>query len=143
MAKKRKAKRKKVKTRRKVRRVKTRARAKRVAVTKAPTTVQSAYTLCVAGGIIVLIAGVLALFFSSVFALTQIAGTLIDHIISLICGAVLLITASSIKKSPKSAAIITLLFGVIALIFPPHGFIVGPILSLIGSVILLVRRRLE
>ena len=148
MVKKKRKKKKAKKKARKVRRVKAKAKVRRarpkLAMKRAkpsrPTSLQAAYTLTMAGGIIVLIAGILALFFSSVFALTSIAGSLIDHLVSLICGVILLITASTIKKNPRNAAIIILLFSIIALVFPPHGFIVGPILSLIASIVLLVRR---
>ncbi len=140
MAKKRRKKVKRKKKKAKVRRVKVKVKARK-AVRK-PTTAQAVYTLSFAGGIIVLIAGIIALFFSGLFALIPIAGTLalLAALPNIVCGIVLLIATKAIRKNPRSAAIIILLFSIIALIFPPHGFIVGPLLSLIGSIVLLVRK---
>jgi len=139
--KKRKVKRKKSK-KKKVRRVKAKTKAMRkVKPVKKTNVAQSAYTLTMAGGIIVLIAGILSLFFSSLFSLIPIAGTIIVAALpNLVCGIVLLASAATIKKNPRSAGIIILVFSLIALVFRPHGFIVGPVLALIASIVLLVRK---
>ena len=154
MAKKRRAKKKKKsrkskrsKKAKKVRRVK---RVKRVKIkTKAmkfkvvgqgrQTTKQSAYTLALAGGIIMFVAGILTLFFSNVLPIT-IVGSFTERIISLASAVIVLVTATAIRKTPKNAAVIILVFSIVALIFKPYGFIVGPILSLIASAILLLKR---
>ncbi len=135
MAKKRKVKaRRKVKSRRKVGRVEPGVKAMVVEKRAKPIAVQAAYNLCLAGSIILLIAGILSLIPG--FSVTN----LVDIFANLLCGAVILIATISMKKVPVISAIFILLFSVIALLFPPYGFIVGPVLSLIGAIILLIKR---
>ncbi len=122
------------KAKKKVRRVKTRARPMRkMPRERAPTTIQSAYLLFLTGSIIVFVAGILALFFDQL--------ALPKYIFwSIFCGLGMLIATALIRKAPKIIAMVILLLSIVALILPPHGFIVGPVLALIGSVILLLKK---
>ena len=57
---------------------------------------------------------------------------------SLVSGIILFIATKSINKNPGVSGVIILVFSIIALFLPPYGFIFGPLLSLIGSILLLI-----
>ena len=137
MAKKRKKAKKRSK-KRKVKRVKTKVKAmKKTGILTSKK--QAAYTLSLTGGIIIFVAGILALLFSNILP-TTIIGSYVDRVVSVSCGALILLMTAVIRRNAKTAGIIILLLSVIALIFKPYGFIMGPVLSLIGSALLLIRK---
>ncbi len=118
--------------------VKTKVKAK-VVKAKAVSTIQSAYLLTITGAIITLVAGVLAALF--VATLTFFLGGVgaLASLPNIICGIVMLITTRTLRKNPRTSSIVLLVFSIIALITPPFGFIVGPILTLIASILILVK----
>lgn len=130
MAKKRKA--KKIKT----------AVAKKVTVSKLEkkaektvTPAQAEHILGFAGGILVVIAAVVAL-------LSLLRGGILEwtYLASLVLGVVMIALTWRIPRSPRVSAIFLLVLSIATLILPPNGFIVGPILGLIGAIIVLVKR---
>ncbi|MCS7134475.1 MAG: hypothetical protein NZ889_01290 [Candidatus Pacearchaeota archaeon] len=98
----------------------------------------------VTGSIIILLAGILWLF-----------GFLLDWqleaftwfsfgdygIINIICGLVILITSVTLKKNFLAGGFVLLIFSIIALIAPPAGFVVGPVLGIIAAILALVRAK--
>ena len=131
MAKKKRKEAKKAKVMKKVKKVESRTSPK-----------QSAYMLSLTAGIIVVIAGILAILQLRPFALVgeTIVGIAVGSLINIISGIILLLATVGIKRTPRISAIIILVFSIVALIVPPYGLILGPLLGLVGSVILLIRR---
>ncbi len=125
MAKKRKVKAKKVKSRRKVMRAPKAPAARQVSV------VQSEHILGLVGGILVMIAAII----SMMGAMEPVAS-----LISFILGALMIVLVYVIHKTARVSAIFLLVLSLFALILAPHGFVIGPVLGLIGAVIVLARR---
>jgi uncharacterized membrane protein len=124
---------------RKIKKAKLKAKAKR-AVT-APTAMKSAYVLGIAGGLVILIAGILAILGIKIWGTTAIAASVINMAVGIISGLAILIATATAKKNPRLSGIVVLLFSLLALATPPtYGLIFGPVLSLIGAVLLLLRR---
>jgi len=115
---------------------------KTVTKTKKSTVMQSVYTLSFTGSIIILLAGIIFLLTSITkpFVALFTTSNVLLALPNIICGLVMLIATAQIRKNPKASAIIIMFFSVLALIFEPYGFIVGPILGLLGSIILLARK---
>lgn len=128
----------------KKRRVKTKARKARarvVAKTAAQKPVLStatAYTCSLAGGLIILIAGILAIL--GIKMGMGLAGTIAGMVTGIVCGAVIMLATATIRRAPRLAGVVILVFSLIALVVPPSGLFFGPVLSLIGAVILLIRK---
>jgi len=105
---------------------------------------QAAYTLCMSGSIIVLVAAILALIFPAMSFRSLETLTLFRRMlfasISLVSGIILLIATKKANRYPGVSGIIILVFSIVTLMLPPYGFIFGPLLSLIGSILLLIRR---
>lgn len=107
---------------------------------------QAAYTLCMSGSIIVLAAAILALIFPAMLSSFGFSETLtlfrmiLFTSISLVSGIILLIATKKANRHPGVSGIIILVFSIVTLMLPPYGFIFGPLLSLIGSILLLIRR---
>ena len=142
--KKRKAKRKaKRKVSRKSRRVRTRTvkkmKQEKAEMPKRTAPAQAAHTLAMAGGIIILIAVVLALFLGNQISFVPESFNL-NLIASAVCGILVLVAVAFVKKMPKGAAMVIGLFSILAWIPYPHGLVFGPVLSLIGAIILLMRK---
>ena len=98
----------------------------------------TAYTCSLAGGLIILIAGILAILgIKTGFGL---ATTIAGMVTGIVCGAAIMLATAAIKKAPRIAGIVILVFSLIALVIPPSGLFFGPVFSLIGAVILLLRR---
>ena len=133
---KKKRKARKIKKVKKVKRVKLRTEAFGA---KKTNLIKSAYTLSLAGGIIVLLGVLLGLFVGDKVLLRP-ENPDMHLIFGAVCGVVILIATSLIKKIPKTAAVLIGLFSIFAWIPYPYGLVFGPILSLIGSVIVLVKK---
>lgn len=151
MAKKRKAKKgkkKKAKAKKsKAKRVKARVAKKKVPKpleeAAVPRRLEAAYTLSLAGGIIILIAGILAILGIRIWGegAQVVLLTSIGMAAGLVCGLAILIATALAKRRPRTAGIVILIFSLIALIVPPtYGLIFGPILGLIGAILFLIRR---
>ncbi|MEM2090058.1 MAG: hypothetical protein QXL88_03175 [Candidatus Pacearchaeota archaeon] len=104
--------------------------------------VTAIHWLGIAGGIITLLAGILWLLGSllswklEAFAWWNLGDL---GIINIACGFVLLVVAATLKKNFLAAGLTLLVFSIIALLIPPAGFVVGPVLAIIGAIIALVR----
>lgn len=107
---------------------------------KSFNTVQAAKILALSGGIITLLAGILAMLFASVLTLFMSGLGALIAVPNIIAGIVMLITVWTIKTKTQCSAIILLVASLIALVTPPMGFVVGPVLSFIGALVLLIRR---
>lgn len=121
----------KVKSRRKTRVVRApKAPAAREAMARAATPTQAEHVLGFVGGVIVVIAAIVML----------IIAFNVEPLISLILGIIMVLLTAFIHQRPRVLAIFLLVLSLIALIVPPNGFIIGPILALIGAIIVLARR---
>ena len=92
------------------------------------------YLLALSGGLVVFIAAVLAAIIPQWEVSTGMT------IASIVCGLVIIAMTTFISRSPKASGILILLFSIAAIIIRPYGLFFGPILSLIGSLILLIRK---
>ena len=103
---------------------------------------QSAYMLSLTAGIIVIIAGILEILKLTplVTAGTTIIGIALSPLINIVSGFVILVSTVGIRKNPRIAAIFILVFSIVPFITQSRGLILGPLLGLVGSVILLIRR---
>ena len=112
-------------------------------IVKKPSNVKAAHTLGLAGAVITLIAGILWAIASILQrSVNSISWIVIGDfgIVNIICGIVMIVAVSSFRKNIKNAAWFLLVFSILALIFPPAGFVVGPILSLVAGILLLMRK---
>jgi len=125
---------------RKIRKAKSRAKTRKVQPAAMTASVKSAYVLGLAGGLVVLIAGILAVLGIKIWGTQAITTSVINMAVGIISGLAILIATAAAKKNPRLSGIIVLVFSFIALMTPPYGFIFGPVLSLIGAVLLLLRR---
>jgi hypothetical protein len=98
----------------------------------------TAYTLSLAGGLVILIAGILAILGIKIGV--GLAASVTGMATGIICGLVILLATAAIRKTPRLAGLAILVFSIIALVVPPSGLFFGPVLSLISAVILLIRR---
>ncbi|MEM4215193.1 MAG: hypothetical protein QW484_02415 [Candidatus Pacearchaeota archaeon] len=96
---------------------------------------QAEHILGFAGGILVIIAAVIALISFLIRGILEWAS-----IVSLLLGIAMVGLTWHIPKFPRISAIFLLILSIVAWILPPHGFIVGPILGLIGAIIVLVKK---
>jgi len=107
---------------------------------------KSAYTLGLAGGFVILISGILTVLgikvWEDVSWMPNIIGTVATSMaVGIISGLVILIATASAKKNPRLSGALILIFSLIALATPPmYGLIFGPVLSLIGSILLLMKK---
>jgi len=62
-------------------------------------------------------------------------------IIGVILGLGMLIATIVMKRNPREASVFVLVFSIIALILPPSGFVIGPIMGIVGSIIVLAKVR--
>jgi len=103
-------------------------------------TVQAAKILSLTGGIITLLAGLLAVVFGAILTFFAAGIGAVFALPNILAGIAMLVIAGTIKTKPQTSAIVLLIAGIVALITPPFGFIVGPVLSLIGALVVLIRR---
>lgn len=120
------------------------ARTARVKVVETKPTIKeshhSIYGLNLAAGIVTLLAGILVLFFGNLFALFELPLGSMAALPNIVCGAVILIlTLVTMKRHFRLTNVFVLIFSLIALATPPNGFIIGPVLGLIGSIYALAR----
>ncbi len=125
MAKKRKV---KAKARRKVKTV--RAPKVPAARERPVTAVQAEHILGLVGGLLVVIAAIISIIG---------AMDVISSAVSLVLGALMILLIYTIKRSARISAIFLLVLSIVTLVIAPHGFIIGPVLGLIGAIIVLAR----
>lgn len=84
-----------------------------------------------AGGLIVLIAVMVALIGQQ--------ASLTWLILSLLAGIFILGLTWHTTKRPRVSAIFLLVLSIAALVMPPNGFVIGPLLGIIGAIIVLAK----
>lgn len=112
----------------------------------AKTVVATDYALNLIASIIVLISEILFILLPWKFqivsfmpGLSEMSQVLIFGIIGLLVGIGMLIATLVMKFNPRESSVFVLVFSIIALIFPPHGFVIGPIIGIIGAMLVLVK----
>lgn len=138
MAKKRKIRKAELKVKKAKRAVKA---ARRIKPAASAASIKSAYVLGTAGGLIILISGILAILGIRIWGAEAITASVVNMAVGIISGLAILIATAAARKNPRVSGIVVLLFSLLALVTPPtYGLIFGPILGLIGAVLLLLRR---
>jgi chromate transport protein ChrA len=102
----------------------------------------TAYVLGLVASIIIIVAAILFLVFPANFGVkfelfprvTNLLGLL-----NLVAGVAMLITTFSMKANPREASVLILVFSIIALLFPPHGMIIGAVLGIFGAILILIK----
>jgi len=115
---------------------------KRATATRYHQPITEVHVLGIAGGIITLLAGILWLI-GSLLSWNLAAFSWFSFgdygIVNIVCGLIILITAATLKKNFLRAGSILIVFAIIAIIAPPAGFVVGPVLAMIGAIIAFVK----
>jgi hypothetical protein len=113
---------------------------------EASVVVATDYALNLIASIIVLISEILFIVLPWKFKVVQflpdlsvLSQVLVFGIIGLLVGIGMLIATLVLKFNPREASVFILVFSIIALIFPPHGFVIGPLMGIIGSILVLVK----
>ena len=107
---------------------------------------KSAHVLGLAGGFVILISGILAILGINVWEgmqfIPNVIGTVATNMaVGIISGLAILIATATARKNPRLSGAFILVFSLIALATPPmYGLIFGPVLSLIGSILLLMKK---
>lgn len=104
--------------------------------------VHKEYVLSLIGSIIVIATAILFLAFPKNFGLGFVLFpkvTMLLGLLNLASGVAMFITTLSMKSNPREAAVLILVFSLVALIFPPNGMIIGSIFGIIGSVLVLIK----
>ena len=100
------------------------------------------FALNLIASLILLISGIVYLFVPIQVAYwTSFEKILIFEIMNIIIGLGMLVSKLTLKTNPREASVFILVFSILALIFPPYGFVVGPIIGLIGSIMILAKLR--
>ncbi len=100
------------------------------------------FALNLIASLIVLISGIVYIFIPMQFpAIIGVERILIFEILNIVIGLGMLISTLTLKTNPREASVFILVFSILALIFPPYGFVIGPIIGLIGSILVLAKLR--
>lgn len=104
--------------------------------------VTAVHILGIVGGIIIILAGILWMV-GNLLSWDLAAFSWFTFgdlgIINIVCGLVILLVSATLKKNFLAAGLVLLIFSIIAIIAPPAGFVVGPVLAIIGALIALVK----
>jgi hypothetical protein len=126
--------------------IKKRGKATNVQKQSNTSIVAADYALNLIASIIVLVSVILFILLPWKFRVIQflpnlsvLSQVLIFGIIGLLVGIGMLIATLVLKFNPRESSVFILVFSIIALIFPPHGFVIGPIMGIIGSILVLVK----
>jgi len=103
--------------------------------------VKTDYALNMIASIIVLVSAILFVAVPLNFTLISFPKAVLFAILNAVIGAGMLLATLSLKTNPREASVFILVFSIIALIFPPHGFVIGPIIGIIGSLMVLAKIR--
>jgi hypothetical protein len=103
--------------------------------------VKTDFALNLIASIIVLVSAILFLTVPIQFTLISFPKAILFAILNAVIGAGMLLATLSLRTRPREASVFMLVFSIIALIFPPHGFVIGPIIGMIGSVVVLAKVR--
>jgi hypothetical protein len=103
----------------------------------------TAYTLNIIATVIVLVTAILFLIFPaqlggfSILPKAELVSLL--GVLDIVIGLALLIAALFMKNNIRDSNTFVLVFSVLAIIFPPHGFFIGPLIGIITSIIVLAK----
>ncbi len=103
--------------------------------------VKTDFALNLIASIIVLVSAILFIVVPINFTLISFPKAMLFAILNVVIGAGMLLATLSLKTNPREASVFILVFSIIALIFPPHGLVIGPIIGIVGSVIVLAKIR--
>jgi hypothetical protein len=116
---------------------------KRAVKPKKPETTpaQAEHILGLSGGILVVVASIVAIILNLTGSVIfpGMGSSVIWPIIGLIFGIVMILLTWHIARNPTVAGIFLLLLSLLSLMLPLYGFIVGPILGIIGAIIVFVK----
>jgi len=101
--------------------------------------VKTDYALNMIASIIVLVSAILFLVVPIEFTLISFPNAMLFAGLNAVIGAGMLLATLSLRRNPREASVFILVFSIIALIFPPHGFVIGPIIGIVGSLIMLAK----
>ena len=119
--------------------------AKNVASKSVDSFYPTAYLLNIIASVIVLIASILFVIFPgqiggfSLLPMTNLVNLL--GVIDIVIGLAMLISSAFMKINLKEASIFVLMFSVLALLFTPHGFVIGPLVGIVVSIAVLAKLR--
>ena len=105
--------------------------------------IKAEFALNLIAALIVLISGIVYIFVPMQFpsSLISVEKILVFEILNIVIGLGMLISTLTLRKNPRGASVFILVFSILALIFPPYGFVIGPIIGLIGSILVLAKLR--
>ncbi len=105
------------------------------------TTIATDHAVSLIAAIIVLVASIIFLTPWKVNLFGTANASPVFGIIGIILGLGMLIATLLMRRNPREASVFVLVFSIIALILPPSGFVIGPIMGIIGSVLVLAKVR--
>lgn len=103
--------------------------------------VKTDFALNLIAAIIVFASAILFLVVPLDFSLITFPKAMLFAVLNVIIGAGMIMSTVSLKVKPREASVFMLVFSIISLIFPPHGFVIGPIIGIIGSLMVLAKLR--
>lgn len=116
-----------------------------VPVAKADNFFPTAYMLNIVASIIVLVASILFVIFPA-----QVGGfsglpepkfASLLGVLDIVIGLAMLISSAFMKVNLREGTIFVLAFGILAFLFTPHGFVIGPLIGIVTSIVVLAKIR--
>jgi hypothetical protein len=105
----------------------------------------TAYTLNIVASIIVLIASILFVTFPEQIggfsALPTANFVSLLGVLDIVIGLAMLISSAFMRIDLGKASIFILAFSILALLFTPHGFVIGPLIGMVTSIVVLAKLR--
>ncbi|MCX6742576.1 MAG: hypothetical protein NTX24_05425 [Candidatus Pacearchaeota archaeon] len=105
----------------------------------------TAYTLNIVASVIVLIASILFVIFpeqvGGFSALPTSSFVSLLGVLDMVIGLAMLISSAFMRIDLRQASVFVLAFSVLALLFTPHGFVMGPLIGIVTSLVVLAKLR--
>jgi hypothetical protein len=105
----------------------------------------TAYTLSVVASVIVLIASILFVIFPEQiggFSEISMANSVsFLGVLDIVIGLSMLMSSAFMKINLAKGNIYVLAFSILALLFAPHGFVIGPLIGIVTSIVVLAKMR--
>lgn len=100
------------------------------------------FALNLIAALIVLVASIVYIFVPmQITTYTNFQKILVFEILNVVLGVGLLISTLTLRTNPREASVFILVFSILTLIFPPYGFVIGPLIGLIASILILLKLR--